>query len=416
MLGLPGARAPARRRGDPCLPAPRRARGGRGHVAVVRRPAGHPRRRPGAVDRRPPGAGARGDGRRARLARAGPPRCCCAATSWRRARHRPGPELGELLAASCEEARLRGRGRGPRPGGGARPAAARESPPMIVDCAVYEQGGRRRGRARSSSEAFESCQNDERSSGSGCTSPPRRSSTPSRREFQLHELAVEDAINAHQRPKLEVYGDTIFVVLKTARYVDAKEVVEFGEILIFVGEGFVVTVRHGEALGPPRRARAGGGDPERLKRGPGRGAARDRRPGGRRLRAGDGGPAGGHRAGGERRVLPRARRAPRSASTSSSARCSSSPARRRRCVEPIDRLAEGRYDLVPRGCAEYFRDVNDHLHAGARPARGLPRPAHQRAQRQPHPGQRAPERGRAQDLRRGGDHRRADDDRRRSTA
>ena len=43
-----------------------------------------------------------------------------------------------------------------------------------------------------------------------------------KREFQLHELAVEDAINAHQRPKLEVYGDTIFVVLKTARYVDSR--------------------------------------------------------------------------------------------------------------------------------------------------------------------------------------------------
>jgi magnesium transporter len=53
--------------------------------------------------------------------------------------------------------------------------------------------------------------------------------------FQLHELAVEDAIVAHQRPKLERYGDTLFVVLRPARYVDASEEVEFGEVHVFVG-------------------------------------------------------------------------------------------------------------------------------------------------------------------------------------
>ncbi|MGH2652001.1 MAG: magnesium/cobalt transporter CorA, partial [Actinomycetota bacterium] len=66
-------------------------------------------------------------------------------------------------------------------------------------------------------------------------------------EFGLHELAVEDAINAHQRPKLEVYDNTLFVVLKTARYDEPSESVELGEILIFVGEGFIVHVRHGAA-------------------------------------------------------------------------------------------------------------------------------------------------------------------------
>ena len=67
------------------------------------------------------------------------------------------------------------------------------------------------------------------------------------KEFDLHELAVEDAIHAHQRPKLDVYDDTLFVVLKPARYVDPVEVVELGEILLFVDERFVVAVRHGEA-------------------------------------------------------------------------------------------------------------------------------------------------------------------------
>ncbi|GAA4465295.1 magnesium and cobalt transport protein CorA [Phytohabitans houttuyneae] len=66
-------------------------------------------------------------------------------------------------------------------------------------------------------------------------------------EFGLHELAVEDAIRAHQRPKLERYGDTLFVVLRAARYLDETEQVEFGEIHLFVGPGFVLTVRHSHA-------------------------------------------------------------------------------------------------------------------------------------------------------------------------
>lgn len=67
------------------------------------------------------------------------------------------------------------------------------------------------------------------------------------RDFDLHELAVEDAIKAHQRPKVERYGGSIFVVLKAAWYRDETEAVEFGEIHAFLGPDFVVTVRHGEA-------------------------------------------------------------------------------------------------------------------------------------------------------------------------
>jgi magnesium transporter len=66
-------------------------------------------------------------------------------------------------------------------------------------------------------------------------------------EFHLHELAVEDAITAHQRPKLERYGETLFVVLRAARYVDEREEVEFGELHVFVGRDFVITVRHAES-------------------------------------------------------------------------------------------------------------------------------------------------------------------------
>ena len=68
-------------------------------------------------------------------------------------------------------------------------------------------------------------------------------------EFDLHPLAIEDAVIPHQRPKVEVYDDSLFVVLKTARYIDETETVEFAELHVFVGERFIVSVRHGEANG-----------------------------------------------------------------------------------------------------------------------------------------------------------------------
>jgi len=66
------------------------------------------------------------------------------------------------------------------------------------------------------------------------------------KEFNLHPLAVEDAIDAHQRPKLERYDNTLFVVLRPARYVDPVEVVELGEVHLFIGPDFVVALRHAE--------------------------------------------------------------------------------------------------------------------------------------------------------------------------
>jgi magnesium transporter len=67
--------------------------------------------------------------------------------------------------------------------------------------------------------------------------------------YDLHPLAVEDAIQAHQRPKVERYDESLFIVLKTLWYVDEQDAVETGEISIFVGPKFVVTVRHGSGLG-----------------------------------------------------------------------------------------------------------------------------------------------------------------------
>ena len=88
------------------------------------------------------------------------------------------------------------------------------------------------------------------------------------KEFNLHSLAVEDTVNAHQRPKLEQYGDVLFVVLRPARYVDKIEEVEIGEVHLFLGPDFVITVRHAAEpdLGEVRtRLEA---DPELLRQGP----------------------------------------------------------------------------------------------------------------------------------------------------
>ena len=73
-------------------------------------------------------------------------------------------------------------------------------------------------------------------------------------EFGLHPLVVDDAIAAHQRPKLERYGDILFTVLRPARYIDQRERVEFGELHVITGDGFVVTIRRAEA--PISRASA----------------------------------------------------------------------------------------------------------------------------------------------------------------
>ncbi|MFF7413492.1 magnesium/cobalt transporter CorA [Streptomyces lydicus] len=87
-------------------------------------------------------------------------------------------------------------------------------------------------------------------------------------EFDLHPLAVEDAMDAHQRPKLERYGGTLFVVLRAARYLDDPEEVDFGELHVFVGGDFVITVRHGGAPDLSAVRRRLESAPELLKRGP----------------------------------------------------------------------------------------------------------------------------------------------------
>jgi magnesium transporter len=87
-------------------------------------------------------------------------------------------------------------------------------------------------------------------------------------EFQLHELAVEDARSGHQRAKLEVYGDTLFVVLRPARYLDDVERVEFGELHVFIGPDFAITIRRAESPDLAKVRHRLEGSPELLAKGP----------------------------------------------------------------------------------------------------------------------------------------------------
>jgi magnesium transporter len=139
---------------------------------------------------------------------------------------------------------------------------------VIVDCALYIDGTRVPGDHDFETAVAEARRKPGAFVWVGLHEPSAEEFTDLAREFALHPLAVEDAVHAHQRPKLEVYGDNVFLVLKTATYVDHEEVVELGEVMVFVGEHFVVSVRHGQhgALKEIRHRLEG--DPERLCCGP----------------------------------------------------------------------------------------------------------------------------------------------------
>ncbi|MFI6548190.1 magnesium and cobalt transport protein CorA [Streptomyces prunicolor] len=102
----------------------------------------------------------------------------------------------------------------------------------------------------------------------GLARPTERELLSLAEEFDLHPLAVEDAMEAHQRPKLERYGATLFVVLSAARYLDTTEEVDFGELHVFVGPDFVITVRHGAAPDLSAVRQRMEESPELLKLGP----------------------------------------------------------------------------------------------------------------------------------------------------
>ncbi|MFF0220494.1 magnesium and cobalt transport protein CorA [Streptomyces vinaceus] len=130
------------------------------------------------------------------------------------------------------------------------PAPTPDTPPdhrSVIDSAVYRDG-RRVASPATLAETFRRLRDEpDGMAWIGLHRPTEPELHSLAGEFNLHELAVEDALEAHQRPKLERYGDTLFVVLRAARYLDASEEVEFGELHVFVGPDFLITVRHGAA-------------------------------------------------------------------------------------------------------------------------------------------------------------------------
>ena len=127
------------------------------------------------------------------------------------------------------------------------PAPEPAEPPSIVQAALYRDGVRVSSPATLADTFRELREEGAGMAWIGLARPPESELLSLAEEFDLHPLSVEDAMEAHQRPKLERYGDTLFVVLRAARYLDAPEEVDFGELHVFVGPDFVITVRHGAA-------------------------------------------------------------------------------------------------------------------------------------------------------------------------
>ncbi|MEU7852381.1 magnesium/cobalt transporter CorA [Nonomuraea sp. NPDC049141] len=174
-------------------------------------------------------------------------------------------------------ARLKGFGRGN--GGGAReaapehsmdPRAGEQAPyqPTVIDNAIY-QDGKRVDNPGSLADAFERLKElPDSLAWIGLYRPKDWELAKLAEEFQLHPLAIEDAIVGSQRPKADRYGDMLFVVLRAARYLDDVEEVAFGELHVFVGANFVITVRHAEAPDLQAVRKRMESDPELLRQGP----------------------------------------------------------------------------------------------------------------------------------------------------
>ncbi len=142
-----------------------------------------------------------------------------------------------------------------------------DGPSPMVDNAVYSAGRRVATPATAAESREELDQGEERLAWLGLYRPEPHVLGELAELYDLPELAVEDAIKAHQRPKFERYGSTLFVVLKAARYVDAVEEVQFGELHLFLGGDFVITVRHSESPDLSRVRRRLESEPELLARG-----------------------------------------------------------------------------------------------------------------------------------------------------
>ncbi|THA24650.1 magnesium and cobalt transport protein CorA [Streptomyces sp. RKND-216] len=151
----------------------------------------------------------------------------------------------------------------------------RDRSTAVVDCAVYRDGHRITNRLEPD-EALRAARSGEPGDfvWIGLHEPTEEEFSGIAEEYGLHPLAVEDAVHAHQRPKLERYDDSLFTVFKTIHYVEhaqltaTSEVVETGEVMCFTGRDYIITVRHG-GQGSLRALRHRmQEDPELLAKGP----------------------------------------------------------------------------------------------------------------------------------------------------
>ena len=130
----------------------------------------------------------------------------------------------------------------------------------VVDCGVYVYGKREPGEFTPDEALREANARDNAFVWLGLHEPSQEEMAAIAQTYDLHELAVEDTVGAEQRPKLEQFGAVSFLVLRTARYVphgeltETSQIVETGHMMLFIGERFVITVRHGDAtkLAPVR--------------------------------------------------------------------------------------------------------------------------------------------------------------------
>ncbi|HEX3732303.1 MAG TPA: magnesium/cobalt transporter CorA [Mycobacteriales bacterium] len=139
---------------------------------------------------------------------------------------------------------------------------------VMVDCALYVDG-RRREEKVPLADALAAAESSGGFVWVGLHEPSESDFEQLTRYFQLPALAVEDAVRAHQRPKLERYGEITFVVIKPVRYIDSVEVVEVSEVAIFVHKRFIVTVRHGVSEVPAQVRSDLQHDDSVLRHGPG---------------------------------------------------------------------------------------------------------------------------------------------------
>jgi magnesium transporter len=139
---------------------------------------------------------------------------------------------------------------------------------VIVDCAIYRDGRRTDGPADLSAALDEARATGDAFLWIGLHEPTEKEFNLVSSEFGLHPLAVEDALSAHQRPKLEVYDDSLFAVIKPVVYEQSSDTVTTDELMAFIGDSFVVTVRHGEGAPLAAVRRRLEAEPEVLKHGP----------------------------------------------------------------------------------------------------------------------------------------------------